>query len=573
MKRKLYNELLSWEFYQPSAVCGKNFKAGIGKIIRQRPLLRLSKFSLGCCFGKTNGAIFVETNHDRKTGKKIQACTIFNPLQMKKYIFLFFVVLHTFVLPAQSVKRYTLDQVIHLAQKQSPDALMAIHRFRKSYWQYRTFKATYLPNLNLAATLPDLNRSINAIAAPNGTVSYTSQSISNYSVGLSLTQKIGLTGGEVFVNSGLQRMDNFFTDTTTRQYLSNVISIGIIQPIFTYNPYKWSKKIEPLKYEEAKRSYLEAEQDIAIKATRYFFDLLAAQIEEKIAKKNYHNYDTLYKIAQGRYNLGKIAENDLLQLQLNFLKADAAVEQTHLDYNNKLFRFKSFLRLKDSSTIALIPPLLTAFFNIPVSKAIEEARQNTSTALTFTQRLLEAASQLNMAKMNGRFDMNLRASFGLSQTSHTLQEAYTEPLNQERVSMGIMLPLLDWGRARGGIKIAESNQELVKTAVQQDKIDFEQNIYLKVMQFAMQKKQLAIAAKSDTVAQKRYEITHKRYMIGKINDVLELNNAQIDNDNAKLNYFNTLKDYWVNYYEIRKLTLYDFQKNKPITVDTRLLVQ
>ena len=514
-------------------------------------------------------------NLDRKkpVHVSIHSRTMINLPPMKKYIFFIFSILFTQLLPAQTVKRYTLDQVIHLAQKQSPDALIAIHRFRKSYWRYRNFKATYLPNLNLAATLPSLNRSINAISAPDGTVSYTSQSVSNYSIGLSVNQKIGLTGGEVFVNTGLQRMDNFFTDTTTRQYLSNVINIGISQPIFTYNPYKWQKKIEPIKYEEAKRQYMESEEDIAIKAINHFFSLLTAQIEVEIAKKNYHNYDTLYKIAKGRYNLGKIAENDLLQLQLNFLKADASVEQSELNYNDKLFRFKSYLRIKDSSQIELIPPLLTSFFDIPVAKAVEEAKQNTSTALTFTQRLLEAASQLNMAKMNGRFDMNLYASFGLSQTSHTLQEAYKNPLNQERVSMGITLPLLDWGKAKGGIKIAQSNQELVKTSVQQDKIDFEQNIYLKVMQFAMQKKQLAIAAKSDTVARLRYEITHKRYMIGKVNDVLELNNAQIDNDNAKLNYFNTLKDYWINYYQLRKLTLYDFQRNRPIKVDTKLLVK
>ncbi len=494
-------------------------------------------------------------------------------INMKRYIILTIIVLTAGFLPAQSVKHYTLDEVIHLAQKQSPDALMAKHRFRKSYWQYRTFKATYLPALNLTATLPDINRSINAISAPDGTISYASQSVTNYSLGLSLNQKIGLTGGEIFVNTGLQRMDNIFTDTTTRQYLSNMINIGIIQPVFSYNPYKWSKKIEPLKYEEAKRVYMESEEDIAIKATNYFFSLLTAQIEWEIAKKNYHNYDTLYRIAKGRYNLGKIAENDLLQLQLNFLKADASVEQAQLNYNDKLFRFKSYLRLAGSDRITLIPPLLTSFFNVSVSKAVEEAKLNTSTALSFQQRLLEAASQLNMAKMNGRFDMNLYASFGLSQTSHTLQEAYNNPLNQERVSMGITLPLLDWGKAKGGIKIAESNQDLVKTAVQQDRIDFQQNIYLSVMQFAMQKKQLAIAAKSDTVAQKRYIVTHERYMIGKVNDVLELNNAQIDNDNARLNYFKTLRDYWINYYQLRKLTLYDFQKNRPIQVDTKLLVQ
>jgi len=288
--------------------------------------------------------------------------------------------------------------------------------------------------------------------------------------------------------------------------------------------------------------------------------------------KNYHNYDTLYQIAKGRFNLGKIAENDLLQLQLNFLKADASVEQARLNYNDKLYRFKSFLRLKEETAIELIPPVLTSFFDVPVNKALEKAKDNTSTGLSFQQRLLEAASQLNEAKLTGRFNMNVYASFGLTQTAENLPDAYVNPLDQERVSLGIHLPILDWGRAKGNIRIAQSNEDLVKTAVEQDRIDFEQNIYLKVMQFGMQKKQLTIAAKSDTVAQRRYEVTQKRYMIGKVNDVLELNNAQIDNDNARLNYLNALKDYWENYFELRKLTLFDFQDNKSIQVDTKQLV-
>jgi outer membrane protein TolC len=83
----------------------------------------------------------------------------------------------------------------------------------------------------------------------------------------------------------------------------------------------------------------------------------------------------------------------------------------------------------------------------------------------------------------------------------------------------------------------------------------------------MQKKQLYIAAKSDTVAQKRYNVTYKRYMIGKVNDVLELNNAQIDTDNANMGYVRSLKNYWVNYYKIRKMTLYDFENQLPISVN------
>jgi len=492
---------------------------------------------------------------------------------MKQYILLIFIILSSTFLPAQTTKRYTLQDVIHIAQKQSPDALMAIHRFRKSYWSYRTFKATYLPQLSFDATLPSINRSINPVASQEGTTVYTSQSLTNYSAGLSLNQKIGLTGGEIFLNTGLQRLDNFVGNTASHQYLGNMVNIGISQPLFTYNAYKWSKVIEPLKYQQAKRVYMESNEEVAIKAINYFFSLLSAQIEQEIALKNYHNYDTLYQIAKGRFNLGKIAENELLQLQLNFLKADASVEQARLNYSDKLYRFKSFLRLKDETAIELVPPVLISFFDVSVKKAIEEAKNNTSTGLAFQQRLLEAASGLNKARLTGRFNMNVYASFGLSQSGQQLLDAYQQPLDQERISLGIQIPILDWGRAKGNIKMAQSNEDLVRTAVAQDKIDFEQNIYLKVMQFAMQQKQLTIAAKSDTVAQRRYEVTQKRYMIGKVNDVLELNNAQIDNDNARLNYFNALKSYWENYFQLRKLTLFDFQKNAVIHLNIKQLLE
>ncbi|HPM93912.1 MAG TPA: TolC family protein, partial [Bacteroidales bacterium] len=113
------------------------------------------------------------------------------------------------------------------------------------------------------------------------------------------------------------------------------------------------------------------------------------------------------------------------------------------------------------------------------------------------------------------------------------------------------------------------NYELEQTSVEQEVIDFEQNVFLNVMEFNMQKDQLFIAAKADTVAQKRYDVTQKRYMIGQVNDILDLNYAQIDNDNAKKGYFSALRNYWINYFQLRKMTLYDFRENKLLIFDIR----
>ncbi len=479
---------------------------------------------------------------------------------------------HVYAQDDQTVK-YTLKQVIEIAQEQSPDAMKARHSFRSSYWSYRFFKASYLPNLTLGAEIPDVNRSINAVAAQDGSINYTPQSLTSYSVDLSLSQEIGFTGGTVFISTGLSRMDNFRADTTSTQYLANMINIGISQPLFNYNPYKWDKKIEPMKYEAAKRVLIEENEQVAATAVTYFFSLLIAQLQKDIALKNYYNYDTLYKIARGRFELGKIAENELLQLELNLLRATSDVEDSELNYENRSFIFKSYLRIKDDVSIELVPPVGTPEISISPELAIDNALNNTSSGLEFKRRLLEAESAVDQAKKEGRFDADLYAVLGLTQTSADFQDAYMNPLDEERVTLGITVPLLDWGKARGRIKMAESEQDLVVTDVEQDMIDFNQNVFINVMEFNMQKNQLLIAAKSDTVAQKRYEVTQKRYMIGKINDVLELKNAQVDNDNAKVGYYNALLVYWQSYYDIRRLTLYDFLRDRPISVDYESLLE
>ena len=469
----------------------------------------------------------------------------------------------------------TLQDAIIVAQERSPDALIAKHRFRMSYWNYRSFRADYLPSVNLDASIPNINRSFNEYTYQDGSKDYLYSSTTTYNIGMTINQKIGLTGGSIFLESRAARLDNYdptHADSVPyhrTNYNTLPIVVGYRQPLFQYNEYKWSKKIEPLKYEKAKRQYLEDIEAVAQTANSHFFNLLIADVEKRIAQKNLANYDTLYRVAQGRYQLGKIAENELLQLELNFLKAKSAVDNASLRYENMLFRLRSYLRIKDNRTLALIPPRETQHPLISAGKAVTEAKKNSASSLEFEERLLTAQSNLNFRKMNGRFDADLFLEYGLTQSAGMIQEAYQDPRDQQQLSLGINIPILDWGVSRGQIRVAESNLDMEETSVEQEIIDFEQNVFLSVMQFNMQKEQLIIAAKSDTVAQKRFDVTQKRYMIGQVNDVLELNNAQIDNDNARIGYYQALRNYWNNYYELRRLTLYDFFDEQLLIFDIR----
>ncbi len=330
------------------------------------------------------------------------------------------------------MRRLSLQDAIEIAKDQSPDALNSKQTFRASFWEYKSFKATKLPLLSLDATLPQFQRTISQQTDINtGQQVFVPQQYISSNANLSISQSIGITGGSVFLRSGLEAVYNINDSSITASFLSTPVNVGLVQPIFQYNPYKWDRKIQPMKYSQAKQKFLEDVEQISITTTNYFFTLLNAQIELKIAYTNLSNYDTLFRIAKGRYQLGKIAENDLLLLELNFLKAQAAVENTELSLDNALFRFKSYLRIKDTIPIELMPPSSIDFFTVNPDEAVQLSQTNSSTYLDFQKRLLEASRDVNQARLTGRFDAELTAIVGLTKNANTLGAAYQNPLDQQ----------------------------------------------------------------------------------------------------------------------------------------------
>jgi outer membrane protein TolC len=468
--------------------------------------------------------------------------------------------------------RLTLDDVIRLAREQSIMAIRAKHRFRGSYWEYRTHKAKFRPSLTLEGTLPDLNRSIDKITLPDGSDAFVERSLANYTVSASLAQNIAPTGGSIFVNSEMQRIDLLKGDETTTNYLSTPVSIGLRQPIKAYNSFRWEMKIEPMKYEVAQKTYMESLENVNLRAVNYFFDLALAQVNLQIARLNYANNDTLYQIAKGRYNLGTIAENELLQLELAFLTASTDLNQAGIELAINKFQLRSFLGYNENVDIELIIPSEIPELEVDVTQALQQAHANNPTIIDLQRQLLEADASVAEAKAERGLQADLFASFGLTQQSPEIANVYEGTQDQERLRIGLEVPILDWGLAKGRFKMAQSNQEVTRTNVMQEEIDFDQNVMLQVMQFNLQDDQLRIAAKSDTVAQLRYNVTKQRFYIGKI-DVTDLNIALRERDDATRSYLAALQNYWSYYFSIRRLTLYDFEGDQPLAEDFESMVQ
>ncbi len=459
----------------------------------------------------------------------------------------------------------SLEDVVELARDQSPMAIMSRHQFRGSYWEYRSFKAGFLPSLTINAELPDLNRSIENVIQPDGSEIFVDRAVMNSSIDARLSQNVAFTGGNIFMTSSLSRIDAL-SDPKTHSYLANPVTIGFNQPINGYNRFKWEKEIEPAKYEEAKKNYIHSLEQVSNRAVGYFFDLVLAQINLEIALKNFANTDTLYHIAEGRYQLGTIAENELLQMELTYLNSGTALNRANIDLEARKFRLRSFLGFNEKAHLELVTPKLIPNTTIDYLRALQEANANNPEILQMQRQLIEAQQSVAFAKSQKGLQADLFAMYGLSKNADDLGGVYVDPKDQQRLRIGFQVPILDWGQGRGQYRMAQSAEEVIKTNVLQAQTDFEQEVFLQVMQFNLQDDQLLIATKADTIAQRRYEVTKQRFLIGKI-DVLDLNVALEEKDVARRQYVQALRNYWNYFYSLRTLTLYDWITDRKLEED------
>lgn len=474
--------------------------------------------------------------------------------------------------PAAAQQALTLQESIQLAQTGSPAATIARYEFEGARLDYRSFRAGLLPSLRLTGTLPNFRRSINEFVqvAPGDSTAqyvYVEERRVFGSVNLQVDQPLPMTGGTLFLSSGLQRNEQF-GDNEFVQWQASPLVVGLTQPLFRFNPLKWERRTQPLQQEIARQTFREDLEGVAVDVTNAFFDVYLAEMNVEIATFNVAVNDTVYTLSEGRYNIGRIAENDLLQSELQLLNAQTALAEATISYQRSLQALKLALGLPYNEALTVIPPLDIPTFEIDPDVAVAQAAANQAAFLNLDLDALQAEREVERARRTNGFSADVSASFGLNQRGDDFGDAYENLLNQQVANVSVSVPIWRWGEGRANIGAARAAQQATQARVALRREELMQTAYFEAVQVEQLRTQVAIAAKADTVAARRFEVARNRYAIGKI-DITDLFNAQREKDTARRSFLQTLRQFWVSYYRLRQLTLYDFATGQPIDVSLR----
>lgn len=471
---------------------------------------------------------------------------------------------------AQQQLRLTLDETIARARVQSVDAAVALNELRTAYWEYRTYRADLLPEVSFKSTLPSYHKQYSAYMDADGSYSFVRNNYLQLTGELSMSQKIWLTGGTLSLNSSLDFYRQLDGNKYNR-YMSIPVALTLSQPIFGVNTVKWNRRIEPVRYAEAKAAFLSASETVAMSAIAYYFNLLMARENVDIARQNLENATKLYEVAREKRAMGQISENDLLQMELNLLNASSSLTSYESNLKSHMFTLRSFLAIgEDVEIIPEIPDHIPEI-DITYTDALDRALTNNKFAKNLRRRQLEADYAVAQAKGNMR-QINLYAQIGYTGTDHNISSAYSSLKDNQVAEIGVSIPLIDWGKRRGKVKVAESNRQVVESRIRQETQNFSQDLFILIERFCNQQKQLAIADKAASIAQKRYNTNVETYMIGRIS-TLDLNDSQVKKDESRQEYVNELYRFWNYFYQIRSLTLWDYENGTGIDSDIDRIVR
>lgn len=467
-----------------------------------------------------------------------------------------------FAQTGEQVTTLSLQSAIEMAKENSPLAITARYQLIASQWSFQSYRADLRPGLSLSGNAPNYNRNFRELFNPDGSTSIIYSQQSNASATATISQPMYFTGGSLNVTSGLQRFGIFYGENTY-QWTSTPVSISYVQPLFAFNNLKWRRRIEPLRYQVAQKEYTEAIEQLSFTVTQRYFDVLLAKINLDIAEFNVSVNDSVYNISVGRYNVGSIAENDLLQSELELRNAESSLSQARISYENQLKNFRLILGLDVATPVDVEEPPPPPDIEVPSSLALEMALQNNSTYLNFMLQQTIAERTLDQAVKQNTFQATAILSYGLSQTAPDFADIYQDPLSRQGVNVQFQIPIFNWGKQQAEINAARNTQRRVRDDIAYSQMQFELTIESSVDEFRQLSDQFRLAQLSDQIAERRYNVARDRYLIGRI-DITNLFIAQRERDTARRAYIQSLRSYWTGVYNIRRLTLYDFDQGQVI---------
>ena len=465
---------------------------------------------------------------------------------------------------AQQRVTLDLDRTVRLAT----DSSLAVQKYQSVYdasrYKYLSWQASRKPQFSLESTPIMYQRYMTQryLSAEDLDV-YRQQRMFYSQAGIYATQTMESWGGEFYGSTQLGFLRTFGDDDKT-QYMSVPIKVGYKQDLLFFNPLKWNRQIEPMKLTLAEKTLAYGIETTSEEAVGKFFTLALAQEQLRMAEEYLASCDTIYSIAERRFRIASISKAELSILELEKTNARTTLANARISRSRAAQDLATYLGMERSTNIELIIPAVMQNLHVDAKEAIQHARENNPQYLSSREAVTEARRDAERARIEKNFSMSLDASIGLNQVADRFADAYRHLLSQDMATITLSVPLKDWGKRKNAYLAARSTVEATERAEQEAARNTELDVALTVADFNERQDIVETTRQALTIAEDAYAQTLQRFIKAQA-DAYSLSIAQSHWQTARQNQIASLQNYWLAYYHLRRLTLYDYQHHQPIS--------
>jgi outer membrane protein len=466
-----------------------------------------------------------------------------------------------FIVLLSGQNSFTLETLLADVKAKSLQNKLTTSEWKMAEADMDFFKASLKPQVTGRMTLPNFLRTSNAVTQPNGSIAFQPVFQNNASFSLLVEQAFLPTGGTFFMQTDIQRFDDF--SSKYKVFNGVPIRLGYTQSLIGYNPLKWNKIIAEKRWETARFQYnFDIESSFLNAITRYF-DVLIAETNVAIATKNKEANEKLLLIADERLALGKISRDEKLQMETEYKNALMLESQAGLQLERAKLEISNLFSENVANIQNLEVPTIAQKVVVSEEKSITLTLTNAPALLEAERLISEAEMEKARRKAEWGIQVNVFAAIGLARGAETASEIYTNPFNEQQLNVSLTMPLVDWGRRKSTIKAADEMIYQAKTQVIQQKQQLTNLVRQRVFQINELQSRLAIQKDILAISEERYNISAERYVAGVLT-ITDLILSQRNKDQTRREYLMSLHDFFVAYYDLRRLTGYDFMGQKPI---------
>ncbi|MDP4222685.1 MAG: TolC family protein [Bacteroidota bacterium] len=456
----------------------------------------------------------------------------------------------------------TLEQSLGIAETNSPAMKITKLSLVRSQENLNAQHAALKSNFSLTINPIDYSRNrsfIDLISQWNSIK--TTQSYGLFTV----SQPIVFTDARISLVNRFGYRDSYseFTNATTKGF-SNDLSLNLDQPLFTYNRTKLQLKELELALENSKISYaiqlLSLEKNVA----QAFYYVYQQQQSLDIANQAYQNMQKSYEVIRNKVDAGISARDEMFQAELNLATTRSDFENKQVSLENAKDEFKLLIGMSLYDDIIVLPNIAVDTVKIDIAFAIDQGLAN---RMEIRQRAIEVENSqfdLIQTKALNEFKGNLGLSVGLFGDNQKFGNVYSNPTDNEEVSLSLTIPVWDWGERKSRIKASQASIESANVSLEDEK----NNIIIGIRQVYRNllnlQNQIVIARQNVANAQLTYDLNLEKYKNGDLTG-MDLNIYQNQLSEKQLSYTNSLISYKLELLNLKIQTLYDFEKNQQVT--------